>query len=65
MLVDGSSDGHQRTSDKPPYAERGSPKFEKAAMRWRERYVVENKPKFKTFAQMTISLAEPDRMTAR
>ncbi len=26
-------------------AERGSPKFEKAAMRWLERYLVENAPR--------------------
>jgi hypothetical protein len=27
------------------YAERGSPKYEKAAMRWLERYLAENSPR--------------------
>jgi hypothetical protein len=30
------------------YAERGSPKYEKAAMRWLERYLTEGSPGFST-----------------
>ena len=40
------------------YAERGSPKFEKAAMRWLERYLVEGSPRLEHFAEVTASLAE-------
>lgn len=39
------------------YAERGSPKFEKAAMRWLEQYLVESPPRLKHFAEVTASLA--------
>ena len=39
------------------YAERGSPKFEKAAMRWLERYLVEGSPRLRHFAEITASLA--------
>ena len=44
------------------YAERRSPKFEKAAMRWLERYLVERSPRLQHFAEITASLAklEPD-----
>ncbi len=44
------------------YAERRSPKFEKAAMRWLERYLVEGSPRLEHFAEVTASLAslEPD-----
>jgi hypothetical protein len=44
------------------YAERGSPKFEKAAMRWLERYLTENSPRLRHFAEVATSLAarEPD-----
>jgi hypothetical protein len=38
-------------------AERGSPKFEKAAMRWLERYLVEGSPRLQHFAEITASLA--------
>jgi hypothetical protein len=31
-----------------PYAERGSPKYEKAAMRWLERYLTASAPKLRT-----------------
>jgi hypothetical protein len=43
------------------YAERGSPKYEKAAMRWLERYLIEESPRLQHFAE-TESLAklEPD-----
>jgi hypothetical protein len=39
------------------YAERGSPKFEKAAMRWLERYLTEAEPRLQHFAEITASLA--------
>jgi hypothetical protein len=34
------------------YAERGSRKYEKAAMRWLERYLTERSPKLKHFAEL-------------
>jgi hypothetical protein len=40
------------------YAERGSPKYERAAMRWLERYLVEGSPRLEHFAEITASLAE-------
>ena len=40
------------------YAERGSPKFEPAAMRWLERYLSEGAPSLKRFAKVVASLAE-------
>jgi hypothetical protein len=40
------------------YAERGSPKFEKAAMRWLERYLAEGSPRLQHLAAITASLAE-------
>jgi hypothetical protein len=39
------------------YAERGSPKFEKAAMRWLERYLVEHQPRLEHFAELATALA--------
>jgi hypothetical protein len=39
------------------YAERGSPKYEKAAMRWLERYVTEGSPKLVHFARVASDLA--------
>ena len=39
------------------YAERGSPKYEKAAMRWLERYLAEGEPKLHHFAEITANLA--------
>ena len=41
------------------YAERGSAKYEKAAMRWLERYLVESSPRLQHFAEITASLAKP------
>ena len=41
-------------------AERGSPKYEKAAMRWLERYVAESSPRLQHFAEITASLAKCD-----
>ena len=40
------------------YAERGSPKFERAAMRWLERYLTESSPGLLNFAEVVTSLAE-------
>jgi hypothetical protein len=40
------------------YAERGSPKFERAAMRWLERYLTEGGPRLQHFAEITTSLAQ-------
>jgi len=40
------------------YAERGSPKFEKAAMRWLERYLAEGSPRLQHFADISASLAK-------
>ena len=39
-------------------AERGSPKYEKAAMRWLERYLTEGEPRLKHFAEIAASLAK-------
>jgi hypothetical protein len=46
------------------YAERGSPKYEKAAMRWLERYLTEGSPRLEHLAEVAASLAKlepPDR----
>jgi hypothetical protein len=40
------------------YAERGSPKFERAAMRWLERYLSEGTPRLKHFAEVAADLAK-------
>ena len=40
------------------YAERGSPKYEKAALRWLERYLLEGSPRLQHFAETTASLAK-------
>jgi hypothetical protein len=39
------------------YAERGSPKYEKAALRWLERYLTESEPRLQHFAEITTRLA--------
>ena len=39
------------------YAERGSPKYERAAVRWLKRYIVEGSPKLRHFAEVTGDLA--------
>jgi hypothetical protein len=41
------------------YAERGSPKFEAAAMRWLC-YLVESSPRLRQFAKVASSLANRD-----
>jgi hypothetical protein len=38
------------------YAERGSPKYEKAAMRWLERYLTEGSPRLQHVAEITANL---------
>ena len=40
------------------YAEQESPKFEKAAMRWLERYLTESAPRLRHFAEIAIDLAK-------
>jgi hypothetical protein len=45
------------------YAAKESPKYERAAMRWLERYLAESSPRLKDFAKVTATLAnahEPD-----
>jgi hypothetical protein len=42
------------------YAERGSPKYEKAALRWLERYLTAGSPRLQHFAEITASLAKLD-----
>ena len=43
------------------YAERGSPKFERAAMRWLERYLTEGEPRLQRFAEVATNLANRDK----
>jgi hypothetical protein len=40
------------------YAEEGSPKYERAALRWLERYLAEGAPTLELFARSVASLAE-------
>jgi hypothetical protein len=40
------------------YDERGSPKFERAAMRWPEPYLTEGTPRLQHFAEVATSLAK-------
>ena len=42
------------------YAERGSPRFEKAALRWLERYLIEGSPRLQHFAEVATDLARRD-----
>jgi hypothetical protein len=42
------------------YAEKDSPKFERAALRWLERYLAEGSPRLQHFAEVTASLAKLD-----
>ena len=39
------------------YAERGSPKYERAALRWLERYLAEGSPNLQNFARVVEKLA--------
>ena len=51
------------------YAERGSPKYERAAMRWLSRYLEEGDPSLVRFARLTSGLAkrveDPDEAGGR
>ena len=40
------------------YAERRSPKFERAALRWLERYLAEHSPSLHQFARVTADLQQ-------
>ncbi len=40
------------------YAERDSPKYEAAALRWLERYLTEGSPRLQHFAEITMDLAK-------
>jgi hypothetical protein len=40
------------------YAERGSPKYERAALRWLARYVTESRPALRDLALVVASLAD-------
>jgi hypothetical protein len=40
------------------YAERASPKYERAAMRWLERYLTEGSPRLRHFAEVAVDLAK-------
>ena len=42
------------------YADQGSPKYERAALRWLERYLAEDSPRLEHFAEITMSLARRD-----
>ena len=42
------------------YADCGSPKYERAALRWLERYLVESEPKLRPLAEMAATLAKRD-----
>jgi hypothetical protein len=46
------------------YAERGSPKYEKAALRWLERYLTEGSPRLAHFAKVAGELAGRERSTS-
>jgi hypothetical protein len=46
------------------YAERGSPKYEKAALRWLERYLNEGTPRLRHFAEIAGSLARRENSSA-
>ncbi len=39
------------------YAERGSPKYEKAALRWLERYLTEGDPSLERVAEVAVALS--------
>jgi hypothetical protein len=43
------------------YAERGSPKYERAAMRWLERYITEGSPRLQHFARVAVELASREK----
>jgi hypothetical protein len=43
------------------YAERASPKYEKAALRWLQRYLIESSPRLRRFAEVAAELAKRER----
>jgi hypothetical protein len=43
------------------YAERGSPKYEKAALRWLERYLTESSPRLSHFAEIATESRDASR----
>lgn len=43
------------------YAERGSAKYENAALRWLERYLTEGSPRLQHFAEIAASLAKREQ----
>jgi hypothetical protein len=45
------------------HAERGSPKYEKTALRWLERYLTETSPMLQHFAQLAADLAKREADT--
>ena len=47
------------------YAERGSPKYEKAALRGLERYLTEGSPRLRHFAEVVESLAKLEQTSKR
>jgi hypothetical protein len=42
------------------YADRRSPKYQRAAMRWLERYLTEGEPRLQHFAEVVAGLASRD-----
>jgi hypothetical protein len=46
---------------RPPVRGACSPKLEKAALRWLERYLVECSPRLQHFAQVAVDLAKLER----
>jgi hypothetical protein len=44
------------------YGERGSPKYERAALRWIERYLFEEEPTLERFATVGQHPCAPDRL---
>jgi hypothetical protein len=47
------------------YAERRSPKFEKAALRWLERYLTEGTPRLRHLREFTADLAKRDTLVSK
>jgi hypothetical protein len=47
-----------RRRTRKPNSERGLPKYERAALRWLERFLAESSPTLKNFAEATANLAK-------
>jgi hypothetical protein len=61
LSAESGNSGKREVADKARvhlYAARGSLKYEKAALRWLERYLAEGSPKLEFFAQITRSPAK-------